>query len=279
MLPNKIKYQQHPFHIVSPTSVPFITALGLFFFVLSILAVFYPSYFKAYGPLVAPEVAVYLGLFFILVPVFQWGSDLLSDSLTGHHTYSVRQGLRYGFILFIVSEVIFFVSIFWAFLHLASIPSVHIGGVWPPLGIHTLDPRGIPLLNTVVLLSSGIFTVWAHRALIAGYREDAIVAILGACLLGLYFSWLQFIEYSLTDFSINDSVYGSVFFFATGFHGFHVMVGTVLLWFAYSYTQGGIFSKQRHLSFEFAAWYWHFVDVVWIFLYILLYWWGSALAR
>lgn len=273
MMTSKFNREQHPFHIVNPTFGPFTTSLSLWAVLSSVVVI------------LNPEIAssIQTELFFIFVFVgflftsfLLWGQSISNDALTGYHTSAVRQGLRYGFILFIVSEIIFFLSVFWAFLHLASIPSVHIGGVWPPLGIHTLDPRGIPLLNTIVLLSSGMFTVWAHRALIAGFKKDALLSILGACLLGVYFSWLQFLEYSLTDFSINDSAYGSVFFFATGFHGIHVIIGTVLLWIAYCRLANDLVSSERHLGFEFAAWYWHFVDVVWIFLYVLLYWWGST---
>ena len=271
----KFNREQHPFHIVNPTFGPFTTSLSLWAVLSSVVVILNP---ETASSIRTELFFLFVFVGFLFTSFLLWGWSISNDALTGYHTTAVRQGLRYGFILFIVSEVIFFLSVFWAFLHLASIPSVHIGGVWPPLGIHTLDPRGIPLLNTIVLLSSGIFTVWAHRALIAGFKKDALVSILGACLLGVYFSWLQFLEYSLTDFSINDSAYGSVFFFATGFHGIHVIIGTVLLWIAYCRLANSLISSERHLGFEFAAWYWHFVDVVWIFLYVLLYWWGSTRA-
>jgi cytochrome c oxidase subunit 3 len=263
----------HPFHVVAPTLGPFAFAFALWSVVTMVSLLLNPQT----GTSVKAEVFfLAVAVLFLFTAFFLWGLHVSDEALRGFHTHAVRQGLRFGFVLFIASEVMFFFSIFWAFLHLASIPSVHIGGVWPPAGIHVLDPRGIPLLNTIVLLSSGIFTVWAHRALIAGYGRDAAWAIFGACILGVYFSWLQFMEYTLTDFSINDSVYGSVFFFATGFHGIHVIVGTVLLWVSYCRLVNRSLSRERHLGFELAAWYWHFVDVVWIFLYVLLYWWGSA---
>lgn len=277
------KAQQHPFHIVDTTPLPLFMAAAITSLFLHIAFLAHPDYPVKEQGILANKlteqwanpastlclIAVFLALMAI------WGQKVSDESLAGHHTKKVQNGLRMGFILFIVSEVMFFFSIFWTLIHLASMPSVHIGAIWPPHGINIIPWWKIPLLNTVVLLSSGVFTVWAHRALIAGYKEDALKGILGACLLGLYFSWLQFLEYSLTDFSINDSAYGSVFFFGTGFHGAHVLVGTILLWTAYYRIAQGWVSRDRFLGFEFAAWYWHFVDVVWLLLYILLYIWAG----
>ncbi len=273
-----LRSKTHPFHVVNPTYTPLIASVALWGLLFFAVILINPEVNILTSSQSFKIVGLFTFVFALALTFFLWGSEISAEAVEGHHTYDVRRGLRYGFILFIASEVMFFVSVFWAFLHLASIPSIHMGGIWPPLGIHTLDPRGIPLLNTVVLLSSGMFTVWAHRALLAGHKKDAMVSILGAVLLGLYFSWLQFLEYSLTDFSINDSAYGSVFFFATGFHGIHVIVGTILLWISYCRLANDLVSRERHLGFELAAWYWHFVDVVWIFLYVLLYWWGSTRA-
>lgn len=178
-------------------------------------------------------------------------------------------------VLFIASEVMFFFGFFWAFFHRSIAPAVSIGAIWPPKGIETLNPLHLPLANTVILLSSGVATVWAHRALIAGYKDAAMLSLVIACGYGLLFSWLQFLEYGLASFAINDGVYGSVFYMATGFHGFHVIVGTSLLLFTYWRLSKDHFSRERHLGFEASAWYWHFVDVVWLFLYSAIYWWGS----
>lgn len=281
---NTAKAEQHPFHIVDTTPLPLFMASAVVLGLLHIAFLSHPDYpIHSQGIFLTKlledwnNAASTLALFgtFLFLLAF-WGQKVSDESRSGHHTRKVQNGLRMGFILFILSEVMFFFSVFWALIHLASMPSVHIGAIWPPHGINVIPWWKIPLLNTVVLLSSGVFTVWAHRALIAGYKKDAMQAILGACLLGLYFSWLQFREYSLTDFSINDSAYGSVFFFGTGFHGLHVLVGTVLLWTAYYRISQGWVSRERFLGFEFAAWYWHFVDVVWLLLYILLYIWAGT---
>lgn len=282
---DSVKAQQHPFHIVDTTPLPLFMASAIVLTLLHIAFLSHPDYpIHEQGTLFlskllqswnnsASTVALF-GTFFFLIAF--WGQKVSDESLAGHHTRKVQEGLRMGFIFFILSEVMFFFSVFWALIHLASMPSVHIGAIWPPHGINVIPWWKIPLLNTVVLLSSGVFTVWAHRALIAGYKKDALQAILGACRLGLYFSWLQFLEYSLTDFSINDSAYGSVFFFGTGFHGLHVLVGTVLLWTSYYRISQNWVSRERFLGFEFAAWSWHFVDVVWLLLYRLLYVWAGS---
>lgn len=270
-------YKQHPFHIISPTFGPFALAITvwnvLFFFNLYLNVKF--TIMPSYCP-IKPLTMIYFGITLVLCALYRWGEDISNDAVKGNHTTAIQDGLRVGFILFIISEILLFFSIFWAFAHFSLMPSIWIGSIWPPEGINVLNPVDTPLLNTVILLSSGVFTVWAHHSFIVGDRQTVMFALLLTCLLGLYFSWLQFLEYSLTDFTISDSVYGSIFFFSTGFHGVHVMVGTVLLWIAHCRIANMLVSKERYLGFEFAAWYWHFIDVVWIFLYILLYWWGAA---
>lgn len=176
----------HPFHVVNPTYTPLIASVALWGLLFFAVILINPEVNILTSSQSFKIIGLFTFVFALALTFFLWGSEISAEAVEGHHTYDVRRGLRYGFILFIASEVMFFVSVFWAFLHLASIPSIHMGGIWPPLGIHTLDPRGIPLLNTVVLLSSGMFTVWAHRALLAGHKKDAMVSILGAVLLGLY---------------------------------------------------------------------------------------------
>lgn len=218
-----------------------------------------------------------LGLFIGLATlVIVWTRDVVNEATyQGFHTRMVQRGLRYGMILFISSEVMFFFSFFWTFFHVSTSPAVGIGCVWPPKGIEVLNPWHLPLANTVILLSSGVCTIWAHRALLGGFRTQAATGLFIACLYGLLFSWLQFLEYGLATFAINDSVYGSIFYMATGFHGIHVIIGTIMLSIAYYRIAMNHFSRTRHLGFEVAAWYWHFVDVVWLFLYIFIYCWGS----
>jgi len=178
-------------------------------------------------------------------------------------------------ILFILSEICFFFSFFWAFFHSSLVPTIELGSVWPPQGIEVLNPFSVPLLNTAVLLSSGATVTWAHHAIISGKRDEAIQGLFLTLILGALFTSLQVMEYIEASFCIADSVYGSVFFVATGFHGLHVIIGTTFLavcWFRLLYHQ---FTRHHHFGFEAASWYWHFVDVVWLFLYVCIYWWGS----
>jgi cytochrome c oxidase subunit 3 len=180
-----------------------------------------------------------------------------------------------GIILFIVSEVLFFISFFWAFFHSRLAPSVEIGITWPPKNIIPFNPFQIPLLNTIILLSSGISVTWAHHRLIENNHTQTIKGLAVTVILGLYFSTLQAFEYIEAPFTFADSVYGSTFYIATGFHGLHVIVGTRFLSVCLYRLLRFQFSHKHHFGFEAAAWYWHFVDVVWLFLFITIYWWGS----
>lgn len=206
----------------------------------------------------------------------QWWRDIIREStFIGYHTSYVVQAHRLGIILFIISEVMFFFSFFWAFFHSALAPTVQIACTWPPPGIEPINPFSVPLLNTAVLLASGFTVTWAHHGLIAGSRKNALQALFITCSLGLYFTKLQLQEYYDAPFTIADGIYGSVFFVSTGFHGLHVIIGTLFLLVCLYRTYAIHFSTDRHVGFEAAAWYWHFVDVVWIFLYLCIYWWGS----
>ncbi|KAB5561272.1 hypothetical protein DKX38_006229 [Salix brachista] len=203
-----------------------------------------------------------LGLLFILYTMFVWWRDVLREStLEGHHTKVVQLGLRYGFILFIVSEVMFFFAFFWAFFHSSLAPTVEIGGIWPPKGIGVLDPWEIPFLNTLILLSSGAAVTWAHHAILAGKEKRAVYALAATVLLALVFTGFQGMEYYQAPFTISDSIYGSTFFLATGFHGFHVIIGTLFLIICGIRQYLGHLTKEHHVGFEATAWYWHFVDV------------------
>jgi heme/copper-type cytochrome/quinol oxidase subunit 3 len=215
---------------------------------------------------------------------------VIEATFEGRHTFAVQRGLRLGFLLFIVSEIMFFFSFFWAFFHSSVSPAIWIGAVWPPLGIQTLNAWGLPLLNTVILLSSGVTVTWAHKTMATPRvlpvptdkskfkyraRREVIKSLAATIVLGIFFTSIQLYEYKHTSFAINDGIYGSVFFLLTGFHGFHVLVGTIFLvvcWFRHvSYH----FTRDHHLGFETAIWYWHFVDIVWIFLFIFVYVWGA----
>jgi cytochrome c oxidase subunit 3 len=210
--------------------------------------------------------------------MWAWSINLFKESTKeGHHTLRVQLALKYGMLLFLVSEAMLFFPFFWAFFHGSLSPAVALGAIWPPVGIkgiETLDPFMLPLVNTLVLLCSGVAIVGAHRAIIYGHKSIVFNMMYLAISFGIFFSWLQFIEYGLTKFTINDGLYGSVFFMLTGLHGFHVIVGTTLLLISYWRIAINNFSTKHHIGFETAAWYWHFVDVVWLGVFAFVYIWG-----
>nr|YP_005296378.1 cytochrome c oxidase subunit III [Cambaroides similis]AEV66752.1 cytochrome c oxidase subunit III [Cambaroides similis] len=212
----------------------------------------------------------------IILTMIQWWRDVVREgTYQGIHTQVVMSGLRWGMILFIVSEVLFFFSFFWAFFHSSLSPVVEVGNLWPPKGIQPFNPFGIPLLNTTILLSSGATVTWAHHAILSSNHLEALQSLMLTVGLGLYFTGLQAFEYMEASFSIADSVYGSTFFVATGFHGLHVIIGSSFLSVCLYRLYKCHFSSFHHFGFEAAAWYWHFVDVVWLFLYVFIYWWGG----
>jgi len=210
----------------------------------------------------------------LAVLMFLWFGDVLRESLVGYHTHKLEVSLRIGMLLFILSEVFFFFSFFWAYFDASLSPVVELGMVWPPKGIVPLEVYSVPLLNTMILLSRGLSVTWAHHALIGNFLGKTILALLFTVVLGAYFLYMQYVEYSESQFAIRDSIYGTTFFVATGFHGMHVMVGTIFLFYVMLSCYNLNLSYNHHSSFEFAAWYWHFVDVVWLFLFVSVYFWG-----
>ena len=206
----------------------------------------------------------------------QWWRDVSREGrILGLHSQIVELGLRWGIVLFIVSEVFFFVSFFWAYFHRRLSPNVEVGSCWPPSGIKPFNPFGVPLLNRVILLSSGVSVTWSHHRFMEGNHSRAVRGLVVTIVLGLYFTALQGLEYWEARFSIGDRRYGSTFFIATGFHGLHVIVGTLFLLATFLRMYRGVLNHNHHFGFEAAAWYWHFVDVVWLFLYVTIYWWGA----
>lgn len=212
----------------------------------------------------------------LLLTIIQWWRDVIREStFIGFHTSVVVSGLRWGIILFITSEIFFFLSFFWAFFHRRLAPNFEIGCNWPPSGIEPLNPFSVPLLNTAILLASGVTVTWAHHRIMENKFINIIQALALTVFLGIYFTVLQAQEYIEASFSIADRIYGSTFFVATGFHGLHVLIGSSFLLTCLYRAFFFHFAPNHHFGFEAAAWYWHFVDVVWIFLYMCLYWWGS----
>lgn len=258
---------RHPYHLVDESPWPLISSLGAFFLTTGLVKWFH---FISYSLII-------LGLSITLIVMAQWWRDVSFEGAhQGVHTRIVELGLRWGMILFIVSEVFFFLRFFWAFFHNSLSPSPEIGAQWPPQGILAFNPFEVPLLNTLVLISSGITVTWAHHALMAGNHSNFKNGLLITIVLGVYFTCLQAIEYYEARFRIADRAFGSAFFIATGFHGLHVLVGTSFLLVCYIRGVTSHFRSTHHFGFEAAAWYWHFVDVVWLFLFLVIYWWGGA---
>nr|YP_010248587.1 cytochrome c oxidase subunit III [Trachys variolaris]QTK22441.1 cytochrome c oxidase subunit III [Trachys variolaris] len=259
-------HKNHPFHLVDVSPWPLYGALGAMSTMIGLIKWFH----------LQQNNLILIGLMITILIMYQWWRDVTREgTFQGHHTMKVTLGLRWGMILFITSEIFFFISFFWGFFHSSLSPSVEIGMIWPPKGIAPFNPVEIPLLNTLILLSSGITVTWAHHALMENNYNQTAQGLALTILLGVYFTMLQAYEYIEAPFSIADAVYGSSFFMATGFHGLHVIIGTLFLFVCFMRHLNNHFSKFHHFGFEAAAWYWHFVDVVWLFLYISIYWWGS----
>lgn len=265
---SKKTLQIHPFHLVNPSPWPLLcslNALGL-----TIGGVMYMHRYHG-----GAECLSFHTLCLVITMGFWWRDVVREATFEGHHTSYVQLGLKIGMILFIVSEIMFFFAFFWAFFHSSLNPNIGIGCQWPPKGITTINPWNIPLLNTFVLLSSGATVTYAHHAILYGSKRDAVIGLFATVFLGVFFTYLQYGEYVHAPFTLSDSIYGSTFFLLTGFHGFHVIIGTLFLMVCFYRLVKNHFTQNHHLGFEAAAWYWHFVDVVWIFVFLLIYVWGG----
>lgn len=264
----------HDYHLVDPSPWPFVGSVSALALALGAV-----SYFHE-----ASALWMLPGFLGVIYTMIAWWSDVIKESHEGHHTKVVQLHLRYGMILFIASEVMFFVAWFWAFfdasLFAGEVQQVarveHTGGHWPPTGIEVFDPWHLPLLNTLILLTSGTTVTWAHHALLHNDRNGLKWGLILTVILGALFSVVQAYEYSHAAFAFSGSIYGSTFYMATGFHGFHVLIGTIFLVVCLVRALKGEFTPKQHFGFEAAAWYWHFVDVVWLFLFVAIYIWGSV---
>ena len=269
----------HPYHMVEPSHWPAVGALAGLLTTLGLVCFMHPdtfgpglqSFFESVGLWIAAP-----GMLLVLVTMFGWWSVVV-DEATHQKVHSpVHQvSLRYGMALFISSEVMFFSAFFWAFFDASLFPKEATGFMWPPEGILTFDPFDVPLLNTLVLLTSGFTVTWAHHDIREGKMQHATQMLGITAALGLIFTCLQVWEYSEAAFGFRDGIYPSTFFMATGFHGFHVIVGTAFLIVYWIRSAKGHFTANHHVGFEAAAWYWHFVDVVWLFLFSCVYIWGG----
>nr|YP_009092373.1 cytochrome c oxidase subunit III [Orthogonalys pulchella]AIC37438.1 cytochrome c oxidase subunit III [Orthogonalys pulchella] len=253
----------HPFHMVSVSPWPLLVSLNLLLMMMSFI--YYLQEF---------ELSYFLILLISLILLmYQWWRDVVRESLyQGEHTIFIVKMLKLGMFLFILSELFFFVSFFWSYFHFYLSPSIDIGSMWPPKGVKIFNPMNIPLLNTVILISSGVTLTYSHYNIIMLKYYKSMFWLFFTILLGLYFSVLQWFEYEESYFSMWDSVYGSNFFLMTGFHGLHVIIGTIFLFVCFIRLMFKQFSLDHHFGFEGASWYWHFVDIVWLFLYMFVYW-------
>jgi cytochrome c oxidase subunit 3 len=259
-------HSNHPFHLVNYRPWPLIGAIGALTIVSGLV-----KWFNQYN-----NDLFILGNIITLLTIYQWWRDISREgTFQGLHTNQVTLGLRWGIILFIVSEIFFFVRFFWAFFHRRLSPTIELGRAWPPMGILIFNPFQVPLLNTAILLTSGVTITWAHHGLIEKNHTQTSQGLFFTIILGIYFSILQAYEYIEASFCIADAVYGSTFFIATGFHGLHVLIGTTFLAVCFFRHLNNHFSQNHHFGFEAAAWYWHFVDVVWLFMYVSIYWCGT----
>jgi len=275
---DKIEYgttgKPHPYHIVRPSIWPMLSsfAAGL----LALGAIFFMHDVELAGVEVSYK-GILLGLFAVLGCMYFWWRDVVFEAFVEKaHSAIAKIGFRFGMMLFILSEVMFFVAFFWAFFNASLFP---VDGIWPPEGIKTVDPLNLPLLMTLLLLLSGCTVTWAHAAVLLNEKADFILALGLSALIGFVFLGFQAYEYvhlAHDYFGFTDGIFASTFYMATGFHGFHVLVGALFLGVCYLRAKKGHFEKDDHFGFEAAAWYWHFVDVVWLFLFIAVYFWGSG---
>jgi len=275
--------QTHDYHLVDPSPWPIVgtVAAGSLFF--GLVLFMHPDFF---GSGMEPTLEglglwkIAPGLALLVLTGWFWWRDIIREAeFEGYHKPVVQLGMRYGMALFICSEVMFFAAFFWAFFDASlapkEVPYDVPGGIWPPEGIQPFDAFDLPFMNTLILLLSGVTVTWAHHALIEGDRRGLMRGLGLTILLGIAFTSLQAFEYSHAAFNIQSGIYGSTFFMATGFHGFHVIVGTCFLTVCFFRARAGHFKPDHHFGFEAAAWYWHFVDVVWLFLFVCVYWWGG----
>ncbi len=270
--------KNHDYHLVDPSPWPFIGSVAAFITAVGAVMWMHGS----------TSAIMLVGFVLVAYTMFMWWRDVIAEAHKGDHTPVVALHLRYGMIMFIASEVMFFVAWFWAFFNASLFSGEAIqqaavaatGGVWPPKGIHVFNPWDLPFLNTLILLTSGTTVTWAHHALLNNDRKGLVWGLVLTVVLGLLFTGVQAYEYAHAAFAFSrdngGNIYGSTFFMATGFHGFHVIIGTIFLIVCLLRAIKGHFTPQQHFGFEAAAWYWHFVDVVWLFLFACVYVWGGS---
>ena len=262
------RYQLFPFHLVTPSPWPIAVAFGLMTLALS-LAMTMHGY-------ITGTIILWGSIILVIYAMTMWFRDVIAEgTYLGDHTIAVRKGLNYGFLLFVISEILIFAGIFWAYFHSAMSPTIELGNVWPPIGLTTIGPTELPLLNTILLLASGATITYSHHATIEGNRIYALNGLLITLWLIIIFVICQFIEYTNAPFTISDGVYGTVFFAGTGLHFIHMNMLIIMLGICYWRMKQYHFTTGHHVNFETTILYLHILDIIWLFLYIVMYWWGS----
>lgn len=262
----------HLFHLVNRSGRAFIISVGLFFFLSGLV-----FFFIDLQVLLFKGDLSLIGLYIILKNFKRWHYEVITEgAFSGYHTIIVQSGLKVGFILFLISEIMLFFGFFWSFFHVTLCPDTVFGMVWPPISILVIDPLQIPLFNTLLLLLSGFSLTWVHRAMVSNLSKDIFDGFLITIFFGWLFLILQLLEYYESLYSFNDSVYGCTFYILTGLHGIHVFIGVNFITIIFVRFLHGQLTPMHHLGFLFAAWYWHFVDIVWILLFLVIYIWGGG---
>ena len=284
----------HPYHLVRPSIWPLagsfaagIAAFGMVLFMhgTKLGDLIKPLADSGIGSFVFGPKILIPGFLAILAVMFMWWKDILFETVKEHvHNGITEIGLRFGMALFIASEVMFFVAFFWAFFDASLYPAEphqylrteYTGGIWPPASVEAIAPFDLPFMMTMILLLSGCTVTWAHHALLHGDNKSVIAGLGLSVFLGFAFLAFAMFEYHHAEFAFKQGVFASTFYMATGFHCFHVLVGAIFLFVCWLRARKGEFTPQKHFGFEAAAWYWHFVDVVWLFLFVAIYWWGGT---
>lgn len=267
---------QHPFHLVNSSLWPISLSFSLFnLFLVSVAYFNYYAMASVTWDLVSFSYTLYSPIFYFFIFIFflaQWMLDIIREAtFEGYHTIIVQSGLYFGMSLFIISEIMFFFSFFWAYFHISLSPNIYIGFIWPPEYLNTLDPLSLPLWNTIILLSSGITVTYAHKSILVGNRYISLDGLFWTITYGVLFTIVQGYEYCFSNYSINDGIFGSLFFLLTGFHGIHVIIGTIFLLVCFYRQLEYHFTRQHHLGLELSILYWHMVDIIWLFLFICIY--------
>nr|YP_009327746.1 cytochrome c oxidase subunit III [Armillifer agkistrodontis]APB92070.1 cytochrome c oxidase subunit III [Armillifer agkistrodontis] len=255
-----------PFYLLTPSPWPITISMSLLSTALSVITWMHQ---------INPYPIMYSLMLTTLI-IYLWSKDMSRESsILGFFTIPMLTNLQTSMILFIMSEILFFTSFFWMLFHTSLSPNISLGLHWPPSGIKSFSPTEIPLLNTLVLLGSGASITWSHHSLLNKNYSQFLFSLSLTIILGTYFTFLQLLEYNLAPFALSESIFSSMFFLSTGFHGFHVILGSSLLVLSLTRFLLLLMTPEHHFSFEASAWYWHFVDVIWLFLYLSIYWWST----